>query len=407
MDSISSRTVWIINQYAGTPQTGNPGRHFHIAKEFIKKGYKPIIITASYTHKRECVKSDKKYPIYEEVDGVGFVWIKVFKYKKTHGVGRVLNWFLFSKKISNLNKNLNFIEKPSLIYYSSLSLVGYLGAEKLKNKLKVPLVFEVRDIWPLTLQELKKVSERNLFVIFLKRIELRAYRNSDVLVSNLSNFKKYIDELGFSHKKYVWIPNGISDFDPNNIEISTIKNKDLFKIGYAGSLGLANKMDVLINAANLLKDNDCFEFYILGSGPEIQKLKDICVNKNVFFMEPIPKNEVQYFINSMDACYVGSGKNMLYNYGIGANKFVDYMLSGKPILHSYSGLGDPVEIFDIGLTVPAEDPVLLQNIIIEASGFTQEKLEKIRMNSFNALSEYYSYSKTVGGLIDFIDTLSQ
>lgn len=399
----NSKTIWIINQYAGTPQTKNSGRHFYIAKEFYKQGYKVVIITASFTHKRECLRfSGDLY--HETVENIDFIWIKVPKYKKIHGIGRIRNWGIFSYKLANLYEDKE-VPKPNVVYYSSLSLIGYIGAEKLVSKLKIPLVFEVRDIWPLTLQELKGLSSYNIFILFLRRIELRAYRNSNIIVSNLSNFKQYLVENNIFNKEYFWIPNGLDEVKPiDYTEIST-RNPAVFKIGYSGALGIANAMDIFVEAANLLKGNNFFEFYILGSGPEKEKLKETCVNKNVFFLNPVDKSEVHSFLKSMDATYIGWNESCLYNYGIGANKIVDYLQSGKPILHSYSGLGDPIKDFELGLTVPAADVLALRDAMINISKFTLKEIESIKINSFNTLSNYYDYSVTTKNLISSIDKL--
>ena len=68
---------------------------------------------------------------------------------------RIANWFLFAWQLPKLKK---ILPKPDVIIYSSPSLVGYLGAEKLSRTLNVPLAFEVRDIWPLTLTVICLIS---------------------------------------------------------------------------------------------------------------------------------------------------------------------------------------------------------------------------------------------------------
>lgn len=81
------------------------------------------------------------------------MWLKVPSYTGSHSKQRIINWFIFAAKILNLN---HFC--LDVVIYSSPSLVGYLGAEKVAKDMDVPLVFEVRDIWPLTLIELGNYS---------------------------------------------------------------------------------------------------------------------------------------------------------------------------------------------------------------------------------------------------------
>lgn len=391
------KNIWIINQYAGSPQTGNPGRHYHIAKEFQKLGYDVTLILATITHNRKFNTLDQKNRFFcENIDGINYVWIRTPEYKNTHGLGRIRNWFLFShylKKLVSLKLN-----KPDLIYYSSLSLVGYLGAEYLKKYFNIPLVFEIRDIWPLTLKELKHLRDSHPLVFFLRRIELKAYQNSDYIVSNLSNFSQYLDENGFGTKNFYWLPNGF-DGTESRIKQEYInlpaKKYGTFRIGYTGSLGLANNMDCFIEVANRMIDHKTIEFYILGDGPKKSDLQALCKNENVHFLPKTSKQQVQSFLGQMDCCYIGWNDSKLYNYGIGANKFLDYMMSGKPIIHSYSGKGDPVEIFDLGITVNANDCDSLKKAILSVKTYNSERLSLIEKNSIKALNQFYDYNVTV------------
>lgn len=390
-----NKHIWIINQYAGTPQTSNPGRHFSIAQVLQRLGYKVTIITASFTHGRWNRNVTDKISIKRYKD-IEYIWIKVPQYTNHHGLGRIRNWFIFSYMLTQI-KHEN-ISLPDVIYYSSLSLVGYLGAENLKKTFKVPLVFEVRDIWPLTLQELKNIPPYHPFVLFLKRIEMRAYKESDLVISNLSNFDQYLIDEKLENIKSLWIPNGFdSEEEIEYLEYTGLpkKNEDVFRVGYAGSLGLANNMKAFIMAANSLKDHNDIEFYILGDGPEKEKLMNMSANKNIHFLSKVPKKQVRSFLEQMDCCYIGSNSSKLYRYGIGANKISDYIQIKKPIVFSYSGYGDPITNYELGLTVPSDNVTKLQEAFLKIKDLPESKKKQIEINSSSVLDKYYDYNKTV------------
>ena len=91
-----NKKIWIINQYAGVPQTSNPGRHYYIAKEFQKLGYDVTLILATFTHNRKYNNFDQKSQFFcEKIEGVNYIWVRVPEYRNTHGIGRIRNWFLF------------------------------------------------------------------------------------------------------------------------------------------------------------------------------------------------------------------------------------------------------------------------------------------------------------------------
>ena len=244
-----SKSIWIINQYTSTPETAQGGRHYYFAKSLARLGYSVHLIGASYTHfLKEPIYVADDFKIEEVQENFSFVWVKVAQYPEAHSKKRIANWFTFAWKLSKLQDAL---PKPDVILYSSPSLVGYLGAEKLAKKLNVPLAFEVRDIWPLTLCELGGYSTSHPFIKLLQWIEKRAYKNSDFVISNLKNSYEHMQSLGMNTSKFTWIPNGFLKEEVENaepLEARTIEQlpKDKFVIGYAGTFGVANALDSLI-----------------------------------------------------------------------------------------------------------------------------------------------------------------
>jgi hypothetical protein len=115
-------------------------------------------------------------------------------------------------------------------------------AQYLAKKCKAKLVFEVRDIWPLTLTEIGGFSMKHPFILLLQWIEDRAYRYSDRVVSNLKNSVEHMIARGMEAEKLAWIPNGFS-----RDEFSLVKPLDAdvlmklpgnkFIVGYTGTFG--------------------------------------------------------------------------------------------------------------------------------------------------------------------------
>ena len=124
MDTKTQKTIWLINQYASTPETGMGGRHYYLAKELAKQGHKVYLIGASFNHLlREPPKLDNAFKI-EEIEEFQFVWVKVPSYKEAHSKKRVLNWFKFAWQLLKLPKVI--ADKPDVILASSPSLNSIL-----------------------------------------------------------------------------------------------------------------------------------------------------------------------------------------------------------------------------------------------------------------------------------------
>ncbi|WP_313597194.1 glycosyltransferase family 4 protein [Psychrobacter sanguinis] len=366
----SQRTIWFINQYASTPETGIAGRHFYIAQELARIGHSVYVIAGSYSH---ILRKEKEFsgPFYVENIEKNFsvVWIKLDKYKHAHSKKRIINEFIFSKQLMKLPQII--LDNPDVVIHSSPALISYYGSKYLSSYYKVPYVFEVRDPWPLTLIEIGGYSKRHPFIMLLQWIEDRAYQEANYALSNFYNAVEHMTNRGMDPNKFSWIPNGLSLIEiektqPLPESIASKIPKEKYIIGYTGTLGEANAMSYFIEAASLLKSYSKIHFVIVGDG----KLKNDLINKakdldNITFLDPIPKVQVQSMLNLFNACYIGWKDMPMYKLGIAANKIPEYMFSAKPVIHSFSGKGDFISQARAGLTVKAEDPEAIAASILE------------------------------------------
>ncbi len=392
------KTFWFINQYSSTPETAMGGRHYYIAQELAKKGHRVYVIAGSYSHLlRHPKQFDHKYLVEEIAPNFSFVWVNLPPYSEAHSAQRMINWFKFAWLLRGVAMVIP--DQPDVILYSSPSPIGYLGARYLANCFKVPFVFEVRDIWPLTLMELGGYSSKHPFVRLLQWIEDRAYHKSDFVFSNLFNAVEHMQTRGMPREKFHWIPNGISLPEVMNKELlsrdvlSQIpKNK--FIVGYTGTIGVANAIDDLIVAARILAREVDIHFVLVGSGKEkadlVQKVKDLRLH-NITFIDPIPKKQIQSMLSEFDVCYIGWQKNTLYRFGIAPNKLPEYLYAGKPIIHAFSGKGDIVEQACAGLIIEAENPQAIADAVMQLYNLSPGQRKELGCNGQNYVLNYLDY----------------
>lgn len=390
------KKVWIINQYGSLPSTGMGGRHRHFSRELTKLGHKVTLVSARWTHGTRDEAAADSAPALEVFEGFRFLRIPVNKYKHAHDKKRVLNWFSFAWRIRKLPQKLD--EKPDVIIYSSPSLIGYLGAFRLAKKTGAKLIFEVRDIWPLSLVEIGGFSHDHLFIKFLQWIEDLAYKKSNYVISNLKGVVSHIESRGIVPQNFSWIPNGFSkeeldQEEPAPAEMLAAINSQPFSIVYTGALGAANCIENLIEAASILKSYPDIHFNIVGRGmrgADIRELvKDLDL-KNVHCWGSIKKSQVQSVLRSADVCYIGLTKDPLFKYGVSPNKLFDYLYSGRPIVYAIdSGGYRPVSEAAAGIQVKPECPQAVADAVVEL--FKMPKSEREEMGSRGrklAMSEY-------------------
>ena len=136
------------------------------------------------------------------------------------------------------------------------------------------LIFDIRDLWPLTLLKIGKLSAYHPLIIALKYAEKYALRNSDLVTAVPQNSKKYLVSKGMIPSKFLHIGNSLNlnsfgkslplekMIQKNLVEL---KNQGSTLVGYCGSLGLANAMHVPINAISKTKDVR-INLVIIGNG---------------------------------------------------------------------------------------------------------------------------------------------
>ena len=405
MANFQSKTFWLINQYASTPETGMGGRHYYFAKELAKQGHQVYLIAAGFTHLLRLPPVLKnEFTIQPILDNFNFVWIKVPEYSDAHNKKRVFNWFDFAWKLLKLPRVIS--DKPDAILYSSPSLIPFLGAQRLAKKFNAKLAFEVRDIWPLTVMELGSYSPKHPFVQLMQWIEDRAYRDSSAVLSNLPNAVEHMVDRGMSRDKFTWIPNGFDRAEFENPQpldelVNSALPKDKFIIGYAGTIGLANALDTLVEAARILRTETQIMFVMVGGGKEkphlIKKAKGL---DNVIFIDPIPKQQIQSLLEEFDVCYIGLRNKSVFRFGVSPNKLPDYLFSSKPIIHSFPGSKVCVEKTKAGLSVPTENPKALAEAILRLYFMSPEERQKMGESGCRYALRYHQYSKLTHKLVN-------
>ena len=385
-----SKNIWIINEYAGSPYHGMEFRHYYIGKELVKLHNKVTIISSSYSHLFKNLPKNKK----ENIDGVDYLWLKTFNYGNSHNKKRVLKWFLFSFKVLFLPFKL---KKPDVIIVSPMAPFPILPAWILSKIYGAKLIYEVKDIWPLSIIELGGYSPKHPFIKCMSWFEKFALKKSDIIVSNLQNYGEHIKNNIGIDRDFEWISNGVdldelSDIKPLSQSIIDKIPKDKFIVGYTGTIGVANALDSLLDASILLKDYSNILFIIVGDGQEKSKLIDKYKSNNVLFINSINKKEVQSMLQLFDICYIGLKKENLFKYGVSPNKLFDYMYSAKPILYAInSGDNNIIKLANCGVVAEAENSQDISRAILKL--YNNDNREKLGINAKEYVLNNFTYQK--------------
>ena len=109
-------------------------------------------------------------------------------------------------------------------------------------------------------------------------------------------------------------------------------------------------------------------------------------------LEAVLKKEIPSLLAEMDALYIGWENNPLYRFGISPNKLIDYMLSGKPILHSLNAANDWVAEAGCGVSVKAENSLAIAKGIECLFALNEEMMENMGERGREFVMQHFSYA---------------
>jgi len=348
--------IWIINHYALTPEFSGGTRHYDIAGRLARQGHDVTIIASSFHY--ATLEEMKRYSegedfLIETIDGIRFVWIKTDPYRG-NGLKRVWNMLQFTWKLHRLTSLP--LPGPDVVVGSSVHLFAVYGAYRLAKQYGASFVMEVRDIWPQTLIDMG-VSKWHPFVQVLGWLEPFLYRRADAIITLLPRASEHIERFGVSAEKIAWISNGVDIAKMDQALPSKRLDHGKFNILYAGTIGKANNLEVLIDAAKRVEKISDIVITIVGEGPLKEKLqKEARELQNVKFLPSVSKREVPGLLKEADVLFVGLKNLPLYRFGMSMNKVFDYMAVSKPVIFATNVFENPIKAAESGIVVEPESP---------------------------------------------------
>lgn len=343
----------------------------------------------------------------QDTGGGRIVWLKTMKYSVAKSLRRILSWFHFEWNLFWLDKSQ--LPRPDAVIVSSLSLLTIINGLLLRSKYKCRLVFEVRDIWPLTIIEEGGFSKRNPLVKGLSWLERMAYRKSDAIVGTMPNLAAHVrSELGCERPVYC-VPMGVSEEHLNDVAvlpeeyIKRYLSSDKFKVVHAGTIGITNALDLFFAAATAMRERTDIEFVIVGDGA----LKESYQAQygglpNLVFAPKVARNAVQTVLGKCDVLYFSVHESKVWDYGQSLNKVIDYMLAAKPIVASYSGYPSMINESDCGVFVPSNDVDALIAAILAMQSKSQEERSKMGARGREWLLNNRNYSKLASDYLSIL-----
>jgi glycosyltransferase involved in cell wall biosynthesis len=377
--------ILIINHYAGSPVHGMEFRPYYLGREWLRLGHQVTIVAASVSHVRTHQPHSQTSVTEEYVDGIRYLWLATPGYSG-NGIRRVLNIMSFVAQLFRHRRRITGGFKVDLVIASSTYPLDSVPGWIMARKCGAQFVFEVHDLWPLSPIELGGMSRAHPFIVLMQWAENFAYQHADRVVSMLPKAEVHMCAHGLKPGKFAYIPNGIDTSswnsepeelaDPHRAVFDKAKAKGSFLVGYAGAHGVANALDSVVQAANLLGD-EAVTFVLVGQGPEKERLRSVASNlglQNVEFLPPVAKSALPALLAKMDVALISLKRCALFRFGVSPNKLIDYMMASKPIIQAIDAGNDMVGETGCGITVMPEEPSAIAQAVRELMALSGSEL---------------------------------
>ena len=321
------------------PEVNAPAtRTYEHCLEWVKRGAEVTVITCFPNFpKGKLFPGYRQRPVHREtINGIKVVRIWTYMAPNRGVFKRTLDYVSFgiASAIVGLFFKTDLIIATSPQFFSAVS--GYLVSFARRK----PWVFELRDLWPDSIHTVGAVK-RGLNL--LERVELFLYRKATTIVPNTESFKRNLVGRGIDPSKIKVVTNG-SNLDhyapqPKNRELMRrLGINGEFVVGYIGTIGLAHRLDFIVNAIPKIDDPNFF-FLFVGDGATKDQVRELSQRlrlKNVLFLDSVPKDQVPDYLSIIDASLIPLKRSETFKSVI-PSKIFESAAMEKPILLGVDG----------------------------------------------------------------------
>lgn len=381
------------------PEIGAPqARWSEMAKVWSKDGHEVQILTGLPNHPTGVIHRNYRgrLQVDEEVEGYRISRCWLYATPNEGFVRKTIGHLSFMA--SGLVLGWRRITKPDVVVVSSPTFFSIFTAWVLAKRFRVPLVVEVRDLWPGVFVELGILTNRWI-IWLLERFELAAYNSAAQVVVVTEGFRDNLVSRGVPISKVAVITNGVDLelFDAGRRSQETrlmlgAADEDILVL-YIGAHGISQNLRTILEAADRLrqrKDGGKIRLALVGDGAERQELLQYAEElrlDNLVMIESVRRDEVPSLLKAADIGIVPLRDIPLFKTFI-PSKMFEFLAAGVPVIGALSGESAEILLKAGATVVPPEQPVLLADAIAALASSDERRLEQRKLGREFVESEY-------------------
>ena len=378
--------ILVISQYFYPDITAAANRIGETVDLLSKSGNEVSVITA--TPHKSSITNFEEFDISQDAN---IIRVSLGQKKSINSSAGLIKQYL-SFTLKALVKVVTNIKKisPDVVWISSPPLPVILVSLVIKYIFRVPIVLDIRDIWPesaVNIGKLKKGSFLEKLGLFLEKI---SYSHADEITCVSSKMKTYIETK--TSKSVSTIYNAVSSGELAE-PIQNFGNPDIFC--YAGNIGHAQDIELLVKSFASAKKRKSLSnsyLHILGDGTLIKNVKKIAselgINKFIKFFGSVPKSEAITLMSKAGCLLLPLKDAPAFRITV-PSKVFDYMSLARPIITNISGEGASIiSRNDANIVVSPSNSIELSNAMVKIREDWTHYLEKADKNREIIINEF-------------------
>lgn len=342
-----------------------------------------------------------------QVDGIDVIELEL-QYSNNDGFMKRARTFL---SFAIRSTKIALREPYDIVFATTTPLTAGIPGIAARWLRRKPFVFEVRDLWP-ELPKAMGVISNPIILWAMSMLEWLSYHSAHRLIGLSPGIVSGIEARGIKAERITMVPNGC-DLDIFSAESDPwrpcgIQPTDTMAV-YAGTHGIANGLDAVLDAAAELKTrgrND-IKILLIGNGklkPALQARVHRDGLDNVVFHEPVIKSRLAGLMLSTDLGMQILANVPAFYHGTSPNKFFDYIAAGLPVLNNYPGwLADMITREDCGFAIPPADPVAFADSLEQAAE-DKDRLKKMGANGLELARREFDRENLSNQFVDWLES---